>query len=367
MLLKKDLQAMSKARKATTSKVCVVAPSFHPWDLGSHVSHILGEQGLQVCRFATQPYQNPIRVRRLLAAAIGTHRPETVFAGSPRAMQSAFLDYCAAERVTAVVCLAINRLAPATLQKLQRSGLRVVGWYVDCFSDEPPGWLPPRLPHLSRLFLSAGGLVPACAALSKAPVEWLMEGAHVDVFPEPTCAPPRLYRSTVAFVGSIYHPAPDAQTGLRREKLLRAIQGRYDLKVWGPQGYAGTKRRWGPDYPVIEWPTYNEELVKVCRSSEVVLGINLLNHVEHYFSNRTFLTLASRGFHLTHYVPGLQTMFVNHRHLVWYHSDEECLELIEHYLARPAERSRIALDGQRLVRSKFTTRQQVARLVDSLH
>ena len=50
--------------------------------------------------------------------------------------------------------------------------------------------------------------------------------------------------------------------------------------------------------------------------------------VERYFSNRTFLTLAAGGFHLTHYVPGLETMFENHRHLVWYRSDEECLELI---------------------------------------
>src|SRR5262249_18513973 len=92
--------------------------------------------------------------------------------------------------------------------------------------------------------------------------------------------------------------------------------------------------------------------------------------VRRYFSNRTFLTLASGGFHLTGYVPGLETMFDDHRHLVWYRSDDECLDLIAHYLDRPAERAAIAAEGQRHVRERYPLAGQVRRLPappDGLH
>ena len=77
-----------------------------------------------------------------------------------------------------------------------------------------------------------------------------------------------------------------------------------------------------------------------------MLGLNTINTVELYFSNRVFLTLACGGFHLTHYVPGLETMFTNHEHLVWFHSDDECIEWIAHYLPRPQERNALPHKGE---------------------
>ena len=118
----------------------------------------------------------------------------------------------------------------------------------------------------------------------------------------------------------------------------------------------------------MRWPAYNAELVNVCQASAIVLGINTVNTVELYFSNRTFLTLASGGFHLTHYVPALETMFENHRHLVWFQSDDECLELTAFYLKRPAARRRIAEAGRRHVRQRYGMHRQfttMLRLVDA--
>ena len=118
----------------------------------------------------------------------------------------------------------------------------------------------------------------------------------------------------------------------------------------------------------MRWPAYNAELVNVCQASAIVLGINTINTVELYFSNRTFLTLASGGFHLTHYVPALETMFENHRHLVWFQSDDECLDLAAFYLKRPAARRRIAEAGRRHVRRRYGMHRQfttMLRLVDA--
>ena len=116
----------------------------------------------------------------------------------------------------------------------------------------------------------------------------------------------------------------------------------------------------------MRWPAYNDECAKVCRGAAVVLGINTVDTVRRYFSNRTFLTLASGGFHVTSYVPGLETMFEHGRHLVWYGSDDECLDLIAYYLAHDDERTRIAEEGRRHVRTRYPLAGQVRRLLAAL-
>ena len=89
-----------------------------------------------------------------------------------------------------------------------------------------------------------------------------------------------------------------------------------------------------------------EDYRQVCRGARIVLGRDWNDSCEWYFSNRTWFTLGCGGFLLSNYVPGLEQIFENHRELVWYRSAQECFELIEHYLARPEERRRIAEAGR---------------------
>ena len=95
-----------------------------------------------------------------------------------------------------------------------------------------------------------------------------------------------------------------------------------------------------------------------------MLGCDWRHDVAWYFSNRTWFTLGSRGFLLTNYAPGLEEIFENHRHLVWYRSVDECLELIEHYRARPDERARIAAEGHAFARAHRTYDDFARDLVD---
>jgi spore maturation protein CgeB len=53
----------------------------------------------------------------------------------------------------------------------------------------------------------------------------------------------------------------------------------------------------------------------------------------------------SGAFLLIRYFPGVENIFVNHRHLVWFHSDDEGLRLIEYYLTNSDEREQIARQG----------------------
>jgi hypothetical protein len=105
---------------------------------------------------------------------------------------------------------------------------------------------------------------------------------------------------------------------------------------------------------------------KICARSKIVLGLNQSNDSRLYFSNRFFLTLACRGFHIVRYVPGMEEVFENHRHLVWFESDEECKELCQHYLKRDGERAKIAQEGHELVNSEHQYSHRVRDILEIL-
>jgi spore maturation protein CgeB len=81
----------------------------------------------------------------------------------------------------------------------------------------------------------------------------------------------------------------------------------------------------------------------ICRGAKIILGADITNEVEGYWSNRLWLTLGCGGFFMTSYVPGIEKYFKNKTHL-----------LIEEYLSKPAERLRIARQGYEFVHKHHT-------------
>lgn len=263
--------------------------------------------------------------------------------------------------------LKLGAIEPATLAAIRAGGVFTALWYVDCFDGEIPDQIARLVPAVDVCLTTAGGMVPRYQALAPTPVHWVMEGAHLPAFaPVDVPAAQRgVYASELAFVGNLLHPpVPDEGLAGRRFRLLARVAERFDLKIWGPQGDPRTRDLWGDRCPLIPWPAYHDELVKICATAGIVLGINTINTVPGYFSNRSFITLAAGGFHLTHYVPGLESFFENHRHLVWFTSDDECLELAAHYLARPEERAAIAAAGRALVHARYGMDRQVERILE---
>ena len=104
----------------------------------------------------------------------------------------------------------------------------------------------------------------------------------------------------------------------------------------------------------------------VCARSRIVLGLNEDHNSRYYFSNRLFLTLACRGFHLIHYVPGVEKLFEDGTHLVWFRDRDECLTKIDYYLEHPEERTRIAEAGYRLALRDHTYEHRVGDILSIL-
>lgn len=325
--------------------VLVVGPEFRPWDLGTYVAAELKSLGVP---FATFAYGQAV---------------ESGVAGD------ALIRAVRESGATAVIGLKLDGVPAEALLKIRRLGVRVLLWQVDCFTDRVPRWIVPLAKAVDVVAITAAGMASRYQRTTDAPVHWIVEGAHLPSFPAVvmTRGERQLFGSDIAFVGGLNQP-PVANRLLaeRRLRLFGRIATAFDLKVWGPQRPAVVRRAPALGIELRRWPAYNADLVRVCRASKVVLGVNTINTVRQYFSNRTFLTLAAGGFHVTHYVPGLEDLFENHTHLAWFHDDEECVEMCGHYLRRPAARARIAAAGRRYVRARWSMKKQVAKLLDAL-
>jgi len=268
-------------------------------------------------------------------------------------MQAKMIDLVQQEKPDAFLLVKGEGFYPHTLQQMKKT-CHVALRYMDSLI---PRWMV-RLGRVAdSFFVTAGGLVNRYRRLGFQNVYHLWEGCDPQVHRYIESGSP-LYRCEVAFVGT---------NKAGREQLLRQIKKRgFQVKIWGSPS-------WPADLPYQGELWDSENFAKVCSGAKIVLGLNDNNVIPDYFSDRTFLTLACRGFHLTSYVPGLEKWFTNKEHLVWFnilkgafHRYDECINLINYYLKKPEERMRIAVAGQKHVYSNYTWRHSMEKMVGIL-
>ena len=147
------------------------------------------------------------------------------------------------------------------------------------------------------------------------------------------------WASEVAFIGK-----PVVQ---ERIDLLKLIDRNYKLKAWGGD--------WGSyGLTCLKKNIYPKEFAKICYACPIMIGSDFVHNLECYFSNRTWITLGCGGFLLTSYSPGLETVFTKGGHLEWYHTHQECLDLIKYYLRNEDQRKKIAMAGYKFAHSSRT-------------
>jgi hypothetical protein len=222
----------------------------------------------------------------------------------------------------------------ATLEALAARH-RTVLFTPDCWPSPLGGEALERARRVELLLTVAKGQIPEFLAAGVRRAAYLAEACDPSVH-FPVERVDETWVSDVAFVGK---QNPDSPRYARRSQLVRAVHQRFETKVYG-EGWESLGIR--PQRGEVGTAGYR----KVCRGARIVLGRDWNAGCECYFSNRTWFTLGCGGFLLTNYVPRLEDIFENHRELVWYRSDQECFELIDHYLAHPEERRRIVEAGR---------------------
>jgi len=119
------------------------------------------------------------------------------------------------------------------------------------------------------------------------------------------------------------------------------------------------------------WPFQSMPIVrknKYCeaiQNAKISLGINHYD-VYKYYEERFIECMAAGRMHLTYYIPGMENDFGNRKHVVWFKSVPECVDLVRYYLKYPNKREEIGRDGRKRIFELFDIKKNTQRLSNIL-
>lgn len=104
---------------------------------------------------------------------------------------------------------------------------------------------------------------------------------------------------------------------------------------------------------------FEEAAEKFCES-RIVFNISMLDDV----NMRTFEAMGTGSFLLTNWIPTIEELFEDGKHLVLYRSLDEMVDKARYYLTHDSERERIAAAGYEEVMAKHTIQHRVNRMLE---
>jgi len=170
---------------------------------------------------------------------------------------------------------------------------------------------------------------------------------HHQVEPDPR------FHHDLIFIGNNYSQFPVRLRGMQTI-LKPIIDHGFDLKIYGLDWWLNRDSAFYIEPALYGGGLSNEEMRQAYSSAKIVLGLHSVDTSSTMMSMRTFEVLGCGAFYLTQWTPAIERHFRNHEHLVWSKSAAETLDLVNHYLANPEERLRIARNGQAEVYAKHT-------------
>lgn len=103
-----------------------------------------------------------------------------------------------------------------------------------------------------------------------------------------------------------------------------------------------------------------QDAAKIYAKSKICLNIAMKEDL----NMRCFEVMGAGGFLLTDWVPHIDELFEDGKHLVLYRSIEEAIDKAKYYLAHDSEREKIAQAGHELVMQKHTIDHRVDRMLE---
>jgi hypothetical protein len=155
--------------------------------------------------------------------------------------------------------------------------------------------------------------------------------------------------SDVAFIGQA-----DARGG--RVEALQALSEHFEVKVYG--------RGWDAvGLPPARENVYPEQYRTICNSARVILGNDLRQDVDLYFSNRTWMSLGCGAFLCTRYVPNLEELLPHGERCVHFRSPEDAVEVVREWLGRDEDRARVAASGHAFAHEHYSYKRMLERML----
>lgn len=232
----------------------------------------------------------------------------------------------------------------ALLHELRGMEIPTVAYHLDLYMGIPDRWRQYQSdPYITEGLLQHFFTVDSLMAdwlneNTQTRGHWIPAGVHA---PECYCATAQ-HSFDVTFVGSRnYHPEwPE------RPKLINWLESQYGDRF---QGYGGDFGR----------SVRGSALNQVYADARIVVGDSFCpghNYQGNYWSDRATETLGRGGFLIHPRVPGMDKVFADKKHLVYYDFNDfdRLATLIHHYLHHSDEREKIRLTGHEYVKANHT-------------
>lgn len=155
----------------------------------------------------------------------------------------------------------------------------------------------------------------------------------LDVLP-----PPPAQEFDVTFVGAV---SADHQL---RVAQLEAVARRYDLKLFGSGLHSLPAS--SPLHRCYQGEVWGVEMYQALRSSRITLNSHIDMAGREAGNARLFEATGVGAFLLTDFKDNLHTLFAPEREVVAWRNVEDCIAMIDRYLADDAARRSIAKAGQ---------------------
>jgi hypothetical protein len=237
---------------------------------------------------------------------------------------------------------------PEVMDALRARGARIATFFDDC-----PVKLDERIVRMGRasdvFFINNRGQVSLYAEHG---IKAAFATGGTDPEDHVRVPPEERFAADVSFIGKC-----DERGG--RVALVQELARRFAVKVYG-QGWEKAGLR------ATREDVFPEQYRAICASSKVMLGIDLRDDVELYFSNRTWITLGCGGFLVTRHVPKLEEILQDGVHLATYRTVEEAPSVVAKYLGDDALREKIRTQGHRHAHDQYSYEKMIGRMIEAL-
>ena len=159
------------------------------------------------------------------------------------------------------------------------------------------------------------------------------------------------WHSDILWTGKAQHqPGLDAGE-VSRQIVLDKIVKRSDAKIYGCHGY-----------PKIDGLDYFYAI----SGARIGISINAINSIPLYHSDRFTHYSAAGTFVLAKRVPDTERLMQDKKHLCYFDSVDECMELADWYLAHESERKKIAEAGMDYCRANYNVEKIAGYILEAI-
>jgi hypothetical protein len=277
-------------------------------------------------------------------------------------MNRKLIDDCNALNPDLVLIIKGMEIKPVTLRLLKMKR-KVALWNLDFTTFKkklPESTYLEHIKNVNYFFTTVKGFVPELKK-SNPNTFYLAQGCD-PIKNKPSVFnhyQKKIFGADVSFIGNLgvemFHPG-------RMELLEYIIDNGINLKIFGDFFH---------DAKVSEklkkhhtgFSVRNEFFSTACGASKIVIGMDAHPEIELANSVKLYRVLCAGGFYLTNRTKGLDKIFKDGVHLVYYDNKKDLIEKIIYYLTHETERKKIAEAGRKEV-LKHTYEARLKELIE---